>query len=177
MTEIWKAICGCDGYEVSNLGQVRSVDRTVTTKNGHRRRYRGKTLGQATDDHGYKHVCLWKANRQVGFLVHRLVAATFLRHMRPGEEVNHGDFDKNNNTLDNFEIISRAGNMAHSCEGGRMAKKLNSAQVYEIKYSILWGEHQKSAADRFVVTPPNINAIVSGKIWKRINLADLAAHD
>jgi NUMOD4 motif len=178
MTEIWKNIAGFDGYEVSNLGKVRSVDRTISTKNGQRRTYAGKILGQATDERGYKHVCLWKDNRQTGFVVHRLVADAFLREMKPGEEVNHDDLDKQNNTPFNFEITSHAGNMSHATKNGRLAKKLTEESVREIRFSMLWGDNKNSLADRFGVTRQAINAVIWDKSWKRINLSEWqASHD
>ena len=36
MEEIWKPVVGWeDSYEVSNLGNIKSLDRYITTKNGH----------------------------------------------------------------------------------------------------------------------------------------------
>lgn len=177
MNEIWKAIDGFDGYEVSNLGRVRSVDRVVTTKAG-QRKYRGKIRAQSADSRGYKHISFWKNGRQFGFVVHRLVAAAFLRRMMPGEEVNHDDLDKSNNIDRNFEITTHAVNMEHATKAGRMAKKLTEQMVREIKFAFLWGENKINLARQFGVTRAAINAIVFGRAWKRVNLSEwLSAHD
>jgi NUMOD4 motif-containing protein/HNH endonuclease len=178
MTEIWKSIAGFDGYEVSNLGQVRSIDRIVATKNGQLRRYSGKILGQATDDRGYRHVCLWKENHQVGFVVHRLVADAFLRRIEQGEEVNHDNFDKQNNTTENLEVTTSHDNMSHATKAGRFAKKLTEENVREIKFSTLWGEDKYSLALRFGVDRVTINHVNSGHSWKRVDLPEWQArHD
>lgn len=123
-------------------------------------------------------MCLWKGNRQTGFVVHRLVAAAFVREIRPGEEVNHDDFNKKNNTPHNLEVTTRSDNADHAIKGGRMAKKLNEKDVLEIRFSELWGENQSDLARRFGVTSQAVNAIISGKCWKHINPSEwMASHD
>jgi hypothetical protein len=122
MTETWLKVVRFSDYEVSNLGRVRSVDREVITKHGHRRRYRGKILGQAIDGHGYHRVCVWVQNRQIGRIVHRLVAESFIREIGDDEEINHIDLDKSNNAPENLEIVSHAYNMAHAAMAGVMKK-------------------------------------------------------
>ena len=48
MTEIWKPIPGHDGYEVSNHGRVRSIDRVIDLSSRYgtpmQRRLKGKLL-------------------------------------------------------------------------------------------------------------------------------------
>lgn len=180
MTEIWKGITGFDGYEVSNLGRVRSVDRTsVQIRHGKECKvsFKGK-IRKTCNRNGYKHVSLWRENIQTGFKVHQLVAEAFLRKLEPGEEVNHDDFDKQNNTPENFEITTHAGNMAHATDGGRLAKKLTEQGVREIKLATLWGENKYSLSRRFGVDRVTINHVNSGHSWKRVDLPQwMAGHD
>lgn len=67
-TESWLAIPGFDGYEVSSLGGVRSVTRTLADG----RTFKGRTL-KAWETHGYKHVSLPGKKMSV----HRLVCLAF----------------------------------------------------------------------------------------------------
>jgi hypothetical protein len=178
MDEQWKGIAGHHGYEVSTLGRVRSVARRIVTSNDISKIYSGRILCQATDGHGYQRVCFWRGNRQMGAIVHRLVAAAFLRPIERGEEVNHIDHDKRNNAVKNLEIISRTANMAHASAAGRMAKKLTEQQVREIKYSLLWGETKQALRVRFDVSRELISAIACNKVWRHVDqLSWLATHD
>ena len=54
MTEIWKDIEGFEGYQVSNLGRVRSVDHTTVHKDGRVNHYKGKMLAISLNGDGYR---------------------------------------------------------------------------------------------------------------------------
>ena len=59
--EIWKDIQGYEGfYQVSNLGRIRSLDRTITDSIGRKRLYKGRILKQMIDGSGYFEVLLYK---------------------------------------------------------------------------------------------------------------------
>lgn len=178
--EIWRPIDGFPNYEISNMGRTRSIDRTIEVCGAHKKRtYKARVRSPVIDRRGYCHVPLWANNKQKMMLVHRLVAAAFLRQIVAGEEVNHIDFDKGNNALSNLEIVTRAENFRHATDAGRLAnKKLDEIEVREIKFSLLWGDNKYQIAERFHVDRVNINAIIAGKIWKRVDLpAWLAAHN
>ena len=90
--EIWKDVVGYEGYyEVSNLGNVRSVTRVK----------KGKQLKPIERRHGYLAVQLHgKGGNERGFKVfsiHRLVAEAFISNPNNYPEVNHIDEDKGNN--------------------------------------------------------------------------------
>ena len=116
--EIWKDIEGYEGlYQVSNLGRVRSLDRTYTQK-----ARSGSVL-----NHTYKG-CILKPNNVMGYLqvnlqnhkrrndqkIHRLVAQTFIPNLENKREVNHIDGDKTNNCVDNLEWVTTSENQLHS---------------------------------------------------------------
>ena len=108
MKEIWKPINGYEGiYEVSNLGNVRSVDRVIKLMNNGvvcNRKYRGKVLNGGKDQNGYRHLILCNKDRKrKTALVHRLVAEAFIPNPDSLPQVNHLDENKLNNRVDNLE--------------------------------------------------------------------------
>jgi len=89
----------------------------------------GRKLTPADNGAGYLSVLVgYKRNgkgKQVGIrrYVHRLVAEAFINNPQNLPQVNHKDFDKSNNSVDNLEWISRADNIQHSHDNGRMNKR------------------------------------------------------
>lgn len=78
MEEIWKDVVGYEGlYQVSNLGNVKSVDRVIR-RSSTPQQIKGKIIHQGTQNTGYKIVNLWNKKNRQAFLVHRLVADAFI---------------------------------------------------------------------------------------------------
>lgn len=102
--EIWKPIEGFEGiYEVSNFGRVKSIDRYVIYKNGHKTFHKGRIIRQI-DNFGYKTVHLHKDGKQTSSVrVHRLVAIAFIPNPLNLPIVNHKDEDRANNIVENLE--------------------------------------------------------------------------
>ena len=103
MQEIWKDIKGFDGYyQVSTLGNVRSIDR----KDSLGRLWKGKNRKFKSNNRGYLQVSLFKNGKEKYFLVHRLVADTFIENSKDLTQVNHKDQNNKNNKVDNLEWCS-----------------------------------------------------------------------
>ena len=115
MTEVWKPVKGYENsYEVSNLGNVRSVDRIVEQKakcgSTAKHLYKGKLLSPVHQADGYLTVNL--SGKVIG--VHRVVALTFLPNSDGKPYVNHIDGIKTNNRLDNLEWCTPQENTKHA---------------------------------------------------------------
>ena len=116
MEEIWKTIDINPNYEVSSLGNVRSVTRQFECADGRTRTYQGKMLHPHFDLHGYKRVALGR--EQDNIAVHRLVAFAFIPNPNNYGCVNHKDGNKANNTVENLEWCDYSMNLVHAYATG-----------------------------------------------------------
>ena len=97
MEEIWKDVVGYEGYyEVSNLGNVRSVDREMVMSNWVVQPRRAKPMAKCLNTDGYLTVKLSKNGKSERIAVHRLVALAFIPNPDGLSDVNHIDFDRTN---------------------------------------------------------------------------------
>jgi hypothetical protein len=118
--ENWRAICGFIGhYEVSDLGRIRSLDRTLTDRIGRIRRVRGSVLSPSAQPHsGHLHVNLKLAGRSRSVAVHALVLEAFVGPRPHGLECCHGDGNPANNRVDNLRWDTRSANIFDSVRHG-----------------------------------------------------------
>jgi hypothetical protein len=99
MTEQWQPIPQWPGYEASNLGRIRSLDRTATCG----RPLHGRIISQWVL-HGkqYRMVTLSYDGTYRNALVHRLVLSAFRGLPVAGQQCRHLDGNPTNNHLDNL---------------------------------------------------------------------------
>lgn len=169
MSENWKDVIGYEGeYQVSDLGNVRSVNRV--TANGKRRR--GKILRTAKDPRGYVRVTLYRAGKPKCRTVHSLVAEAFVAGKADGLEVCHGNDVKTNNVATNLRWDTRKANAADKVVNGRSASgsrngraRLNEAQVAEIKLKLAAGAVRNHLRKEYGVSFQTIERISSGENW------------
>lgn len=114
--EIWKDVKGFEGrYQVSNLGRVRSFDRTTIDKAGRAHHTRGMILKDSLNDHGYYRVSLSDGHRHyTHYEVHRLVALHFVPGHKEGLVVNHKNEIKTDNRAENLEWCTCQYNLNYS---------------------------------------------------------------
>ena len=106
MKEEWKNIEGYCGYQISSLGNIRSVDRYVASKNGSKRLLKGQYIppiirGEG-DDVTYIAV-LRKNGKQTHCSLRKLVASTFVDNPKNHKNVRNIDGDRHNNEASNLE--------------------------------------------------------------------------
>lgn len=120
MIEIYKNIKDYEGlYKISNLGNVKSVERTVLCKDGQNKFIYERIISPGNNGTGYLFVYLWKNNKSKRFYIHQLVAKHFIENPNNYNKVNHKDFNKKNNTVENLEWCTDSQNMAH-CKGNKV---------------------------------------------------------
>lgn len=106
--EIFKDIPGYEGlYQVSNLGNVKSVKRTVITPAGLHRKIKEKILSKALSQ-GYLIVIMSKDGKNYTKLIHQLSAMAFLGHIPNGKTivVDHKNNIKKDNRIENLQLVT-----------------------------------------------------------------------
>lgn len=127
--ETWQPVVGYeDAYEVSDHGNVRSLDRwaVVGGRWGEpiRRKYRGRVLKTTDNGVGYLVVHLCDETGRKTALVHRLVASAFTKAEQGKAFVNHRNGDKHDNRAVNLEWCSRSENMQHAHDTGLLDSRV-----------------------------------------------------
>lgn len=117
MKEIWKPI-GYEGYEVSNLGRIKSYKYDKEN---------GKIMKPYRDTKGYLQIDLQldgrKRQNRKHLAVHRLVAQAFIPNPENLPQVNHKDENKENNCVDNLEWCTNEYNHNYGTHNERVAQK------------------------------------------------------
>ena len=114
MKEEWKDIKGFEGwYQVSNLGEVRSIERQINN-NGTLQTYKSHILKPSITKKGYFYVILYKNSKGTHKYIHRLVAEYFIDNPDRLQQVNHIDGYKTNNLVDNLEWCNNSENQKHA---------------------------------------------------------------
>ena len=110
MNEIWKPITGYEGYyEVSNLGRVRSVNRTIIKSNGIFHRRKGKVLtAHPNQNSGLLQVMLVKHKKYKLIYVHRLVGLAFVNNPYNFSYITHINGCNQDNRAENLRYISKS---------------------------------------------------------------------
>lgn len=143
MVEKWIKIVGYeDLYQVGNRGSVKSSNQKVrfthsVNKKEYFRNKNGKVLKQTFNvKTGYKYITLHKPLFKIKtFSIHRLVAIHFIKNENKYDCINHIDFNKTNNNVDNLEWCSHKQNCAH-------AKENNLYVQGENHYKSILSDHQ-----------------------------------
>ena len=97
----WREVKEYSNYEVNQLGEIR-----------HKKRQ--KILKPRDNNGGYQYVNFKINGKNTNFAVHRIVANAFIPNPNGYTEVNHKDYNKKNNCVDNLEWVSSSQNKQHS---------------------------------------------------------------
>ena len=140
--EVWKQLEDYPNYFVSNTGKIRNVKT-------------GRELSQYLMPNGYLSLHLHKNNKEKGFLVHRLVAETFIDNSNNCDTVDHLNGIKTDNRAENLQWLSRSDNV----------KRFYEVQITEEQRKEFKTNLQKSIGRQ-------VQCIETGKIYKSTREAD-----
>ena len=138
--EIWKDIPEYEGYyQASNLGRIRSLDRTVLTSNGHDRFYKGRII-EGNVQKGYRQTALSSDGIGRRYAFSQLVAMAFLGHEPNGHElvVDHKNGDKSDDRVDNLRIVTNRANTSTCFRSDRDSLSSEHAGVYWNEWASKW---------------------------------------
>jgi hypothetical protein len=169
--ELFKPIPGHFGYEVSDHGTARSLNRTVAVRrqNGSTfdRPLQGRILKPLAHPQGYLAINLGTGPR---LLLHRVVLLAFVGPAE-GLWVNHKNGIKTDNRLENLEYCKPKWNSEHAVHTGLQSGppgsgKLTAEQVIEIDRRHKGGESGASLAREFGVMKEMVYSIAKGRSWQ-----------
>ena len=178
MNEIWRPVPDYEGlYEVSNLGQIRSVGRDVSNNRGGLRYMPDLVLTPHINAKrgGYRSVTLSKDGSKKTVYLHLTVPSVFVGP-RPSPEMEgcHGDGDPSNNRLDNLRWDTPVNNAADRKLHGTQVHGENSNkavitadQVREIRRRAADESFTRIASD-LGISRQQVARIARGEQWQHV---------
>lgn len=182
MGEIWKDVPGYEGlYQVSNLGRIKSLPKTIIYKDGRSKSIQCHILKPQGNGNGYLKLTLCnKAHHQKQHYIHRLVAEAFLPNPMNKPVINHKDENKTNNKASNLEWCTVAYNNTY---GTKIARQTSKTSLYVGQFTLnlklikVWKSAKECGRNGY--SQGNVSACCRGKykqaygyIWKYLKEGD-----
>lgn len=141
---VWHPVPDFPDYAISNRGEIRRATPGRSTA-------AGKMLKSAPNAKGYHLVTLRANGKTHTKFVHDLVARTFLK-VQPGFAINHINRDRNNNAVDNLEVIASQDNSGHG--------RLSNESIRQILKLAKAGALTLQIANRLQLRPGVVEAVI-----------------
>lgn len=117
--EMWLPVSGFPGYEVSDHGRVRSLDRVVPHPTGGKLTLRGRVFSPKRRSGSHLSVTLRRNGKGYDRQVHRLVARAFIGPIPDGAHVLHWNDDPADNRVSNLRFGNDSDNAFDKVRNGR----------------------------------------------------------
>ena len=170
--EEWRLIPWSNGlYYASNLGRIKRIESVVRNQpegkeNVGHRKVGGNILSQKTKKNGYMEVNMYIAPQKSKMChVHRGVYFSFNPNADQSMHINHIDFNRSNNNIENLELVTCSENMRHSSMAGRLKRKVVRLGIREL--------HKQTRAisnisKMFGIGKTQVQRIVKRQSWTHI---------
>lgn len=157
MQEQWKPIERFENYEVSSLGNVRSLNYGNTEEI--------RALKSRKNKGGYSIINLHKNGKQYTKIIHRLVAQAFIPNPENKKEVNHIDGNKENNAITNLEWCTGKENKQHAWKIG-LCRPIHHTEETKRKLSEMrkGGKNPLSKRVRCITTDEIFGSVVEAAV-------------
>lgn len=103
---------------VKDVDYIVSSDGKVFSTNACGPSYYHKEISQRLNSDGYFQITVGKTGHRTQYRVHRMVAEAFIPNPDNLPEVNHKDYNRTNNNVENLEWCTHVDNIAHSAGTG-----------------------------------------------------------
>jgi hypothetical protein len=171
--EVWKTIPGFEDYSVSTWGRVRRDSPGQGT-------YPGRIMNACKGGRGYLLIRLSVNAKQSSIRLHRLIAMTFLPNPDNLPEVDHLDYNKENNRVENLIWATKLENVGRSWKDGNHTprkgtlngqSKLTEKEVFEIKVLLKQGVLTAvQISEIYKCDHTTIGNIKKGRAWAHVIL-------
>ena len=152
--EIWKDVPNYEGlYQISNFGRLKSVKKDII-------------LTCKIRGNKYNSTQLYKKDNGKQFLLHRIVAQTFIPNPNNLPQVNHINGIKTDNRVENLEWVSASENINHAYKLGKIAGQ--SKIVLNTNNGIFY-ESAKKAAESININYCTLRAMLNGQNPNKTN--------
>jgi hypothetical protein len=162
-------------YEVSDLGNIRSMDRLVDHWRGGRLLRKSQPIKPTLNSKGYLTVVICIEGTRCTETVHRLVATAFLANPLSLPQVNHEDGDKLNCKASNLTWSSPGDNQRHAYNTGLKGRGENSGVailteilVRQIREAFDEGLNYSQIGKKFAINPATVRQVVLRNTWAHV---------
>ena len=167
MNEYWKDIPGYEGrYQASNLGHIKSLKRTVFSRNWSTGKPFPRTVPECILKPGRYcrsgHLSVILGRGSFGKPVHQLVLLTFCGKPPIKNEVLHINGDPTDNRLENLRYGTRTENILDVYRQGKCWRKLSIEDVDWIRFALFCGIRGSDIAKAKGVSQTTISSIKKG---------------
>lgn len=159
-------------YEITESGDVFSLNRVVLGRDGINYSFKGRKLSSRINPStGYVEFSLWKNNKGYTCTGHVLVADTFIPNPNNLPIVNHLDGNKQNNHRTNLERCTKSENAIHAIQNGLRVytNRLSEEEFIDCLECVIQGESYKELCERVPYKVPFLSTKLRS-LAKKLNL-------
>ena len=164
---VWKTYPEFPFIQANQFGEVRTIDRTITGKNGRKLLVKGRVLKQQLLPDGYLQVHFRVNRKSIFMYVHRIMASCFIPNTNNWPEVNHKDNNRANNVVSNLEWCTHQYNQDYKKNFGTSSAEVLGKPVFAVNLEtgkVLYFESQSEASRQLGVHSGGIGDVLKGRL-------------